>query len=69
VAAVRLALTAHHYKVTTADDGVEALGHFERERPDLICHFPRCLAPNLGLVGPIGSPSVTGCDLLRPELG
>jgi two-component system, OmpR family, KDP operon response regulator KdpE len=36
VAAVKPALAAHHYEITTAADGVEALGIFEREHPDLI---------------------------------
>ncbi len=36
VAAVKPALTAHQYKVTTAGDGVEALALFDAERPDLI---------------------------------
>src|SRR5207237_3695659 len=36
VAAVKPALAAHHYEITTAADGVEALALFEREHPDLI---------------------------------
>ena len=36
VAAVKPALAAHHYEITTATDGVEALALFEREHPDLI---------------------------------
>ncbi len=36
VSAVRLALSAHDYEVTTAVDGVDALASYEREEPDLI---------------------------------
>src|SRR5437763_3824783 len=36
LAAVKPALAAHHYEITTAADGVEALALFEREQPDLI---------------------------------
>lgn len=44
-AAVRQALVAHGYKMTTARDGEEALEAFEREAPDLILLdlvMPRC---------------------------
>ncbi len=45
MAAVKQALAAHGYKMTTASDGEEALNMFEREAPELILLdlvMPRC---------------------------
>ena len=45
MAAVKQALVAHGYKMTTASNGVEALAAFEREPPELILLdlvMPRC---------------------------
>ncbi len=45
MAAVRQALGAHGYHMTTARDGLEALSVFEREPPELVLFdlvMPRC---------------------------
>lgn len=57
MAAVKQALTAHGYEVTTANDGVDALDSFERQQPDLIL---------LDLVMPRGS-GLSVCEAVREQ--